>query len=506
MSAIETNSSKPTASNYSIIKDSAAFSSSSQDTIRTIDTDHRYRGMEAVESNRTPPVEIAAEQQVLGSMLQLDGGIEAIDTVRTTLTPADFYNGSHRQIYRIILELRDAGTPVDDLLAQPYRELYLDTPEIADVPTPLYIETLRNSTPTAVNTEYFADKVKEASRLREIIRMLYSVGAKAYNMDLTSAELVGEIQNAISKNQIIGSVIGKVPSAKDDWPGVFSQLCQNQRSEFLGLQTGFRMLDKATLGLRGLSVLGGVPGQGKSSLALQLSTQIASINGIPVLYYALEMSKLDIYIKIISRLSGLDYSTLTIGSEINGRRGQGLTEDHTQRLSVATVEFMEYADRVKIIDRTVCKEISLPVVKLHIQQAKREFDADQVFVVIDHLQIFPCDNSGRDDMKSRLDYLVAEFKAISEQMNAAILLISEKNRNSYDKEWLGAFMGSAGIEYGADLAMLLHEESEAYGSPSGNNGDVDNRCLDLVLAKNRFGKRAEIAMRFHPDISEFSEK
>ena len=109
-------------------------------------------------------------------------------------------------------------------------------------------------------------------------------------------------------------------------------------------------------------------------------------------------------------------------------------------------------------------------------------------------------------MKSRLDYLVAEFKAISEQMNAAILLISEKNRNSYDKEWLGAFMGSAGIEYGADLAMLLHEENEAYGSPRGNNGDVDNRCLDLVLAKNRFGKRAEIAMRFHPDISEFSEK
>jgi len=278
--------------------------------------------------------------------------------------------------------------------------------------------------------------------------------------------------------------------------------CQSQESEFLGLRTGFEALDDVTLGLRGLSVLGGIPGQGKSSLALQLGTEIARLNDVPVLFYALEMAKSDLYVKSISRLSRLDYKTLTIGSEIDGRRGQGLTEEDTHKLNVAIGDFMEYADRIKIIDRSVCRDISLPMIRLHIQQAKRESDADQVFVIIDHLQIFSCNKLGMDDMKSRLDYLVAEFKAISEQLNATILLISEKNRSSYDKQWLGAFMGSAGIEYGVDLAMLLHEENE---DQPGSYKDAGERSINLAIVKNRFGKRAKIKIMFHPAISKFSE-
>jgi replicative DNA helicase len=328
-----------------------------------------------------------------------------------------------------------------------------------------------------------------------------AVQFKAYEPQVEPGELLSHLQGLIVQERLSESIAGKIPSAKDDWGDVFEKLCRFRKSAFIGLRTGFEKFDRATLGLRGLSVLGGIPGQGKSSFALQLATDIAKINEIPVLFYALEMSKFDLYTKIVSRLSKLDWTTLMIGSEIDGRRGQGLSEEDTHKLNEATSAFMEFADRLKIIDRSVCRDISLSTLRLHIQQAKQDHGADQVFVVIDHLQIFPCDRPALSDMKSRIDYLVAEFKAISEQYNATILLISEKNRSSYEKEWLGAFMGSAGIEYGVDLAMLFHEE----GEERGNVDSQAERKIELKLVKSRFGPRKTMKMIFQQHLSAFYE-
>jgi replicative DNA helicase len=457
---------------------------------------------------RTPPINIEAEQQVLGAMLQQDGGIEAIEAVRPVLKSTDFYHTYHQQIYKAILELHESGAVVDDLLAPPYQRIYKDFEKIADMQPPRYIELLKDSTPTAANAEYYAGKIKESSRLRGLIRLADVIKKRAYDADMEgipSAALVGELLDGISRNEVIASVAGNVPTAKDDWPDVFNQLCRSQESEYLGLQTGFEALDNTTLGLRGLSVLGGIPGQGKTSIALQIACEVARINAVPVLFYALEMGKVDLYMKTISRLSKLDYRTLTIGSEMNGRRGRGLSESDSHKLSEASNGFMEYADRIRIVDRAVCRDLSLAIVRLHIQQAKREFDADRVLVVIDHLQIFPTEKPGLDDMKSKLDYLISEFKAISEQLNATILLISEKNRESYTKPSIGSYMGSAGIEYGVDLAMLLHEPGEETKDTKIETEDKDERDIELRIVKNRFGKKSRIKLTFYGAFSNFEE-
>ena len=438
---------------------------------------------------------------MLGRMMQPEGGAEAIGSARAILGPQDFYRTCHQQMYTVILELHDAGSPVDDWEAKPYQAIYRDMDRIDDMPPPVYLEYLRDSTPSAANAEYYAEKVKEASRLREIIQVVSFVEKQAYDMDATPAALVTTLGDLMDRNQVIGSVAGRIPTARDEWPQVFAMLCAGQQSEFLGLRTGFEGLDRATLGLRGLCVLGGMPGQGKSTMALQMAGEIAGA-GVPVLYYSLEMARFDLYVKIISRLSRLDYTTLRIGSEIDGHRGCGLSDQDKGSLSQATSEFMRYADRMRIMDREVCRDISLPLVRLHIQQARREFDAQQVFVVIDHLQIFPCHVPELGDMKSRLDYLVSEFKAISQQYDAVILLISEKNRAGYRSRDIGSYMGSAGIEYGVDLAMLLYEEDEEDDEKEYDDGE---REIEVRVVKNRFGSRRKIRMRFHPEISKFTE-
>src|SRR3990172_8330412 len=58
----------------------------------------------------------------------------------------------------------------------------------------------------------------------------------------------------------------------------------------IGIETGLGELDRATLGLDGLIVLGGIAGKGKTSLALQLAFD-ACAKGTPVIYYSLEMPR-----------------------------------------------------------------------------------------------------------------------------------------------------------------------------------------------------------------------
>ncbi len=452
--------------------------------------------------NEPYPNNTDAECAVLGAMLSPEGGAAVMDIVLAGgLKPSDFYKTDHQKICRAVFDIHNAGKPIDLVSVS---EKLQASGELDAVGGVAYLDELIDAVPTVANAGYYASEVRKAAQLRAIIQVAYTISRRAYEPEAEPTKLLSELQELIDQNNLSESIGGKIPTAKDDWSEVFKQLCQGQQSELLGLRTGFEGLDRATLGLRGLCVLGGIPGQGKTSLALQLATEIARLNDIPVLFYALEMSKFDLYVKITSRLAKLDWTTLVIGSEIDGRRGRGLSDEDVDKLNAGTAAFMEFADRLQIIDRAVCQEITLPMVRLHIQQAKKLHGVDQIFIVVDHLQIIPTNKPELTDMKARLDYLVGEFKAISEQYNATILLISEKNRSSYERQWLGAYMGSAGIEYGVDVAMLLYEQGEEHQGDRGAE-DQAERDIELRIVKNRFGQKNTVRLRFYGAFSCFAE-
>lgn len=446
--------------------------------------------------NKVPPNFPDAEVAVLGSILQLEGGAAALlEVVGSGLRATDFYSEKHSIIYRAIMSIHDQGIPVD--LVSLTRELQ-DTEKLDQVGGVSYLDELIDSTPTAANAGYYASQVLNASRLRAIIRVSGKVFNEAYAPQAEPADLLAEL-HSLSDQERLTEIGGKIPSVKDQWYDILEQMCKYRERGFIGLHTGFERFDEITSGIRGLCVIGGMPGQGKSTFALQLTTEIARLNRIPCLYFALEMSGFDLGVKIASRLSKLDYKTLMIGSLVEGYRGQGLTDEDMEKLMAASRQFMEYAPMVKLIDRSVCRRIDLGTLRLQIQQAKQEHGADHCFAVIDHLQIFPCSESF-SQTKDRLDFLIAEFKAISEQYDTTILLISEVNRDSYGRKWIGAYMGTAGIEFGVDIGMLLFEDlGEDRRIPQGE------RDLELVIQKGRLIEQADIKMRIYPEYSNFQE-
>ena len=96
-----------------------------------------------------PPNSTEAEISVLGAMLQDSG---AVLRASDQLTPDDFYQPEHREIFRVMTEMNRAHTPIDivTLQAELARRGTLD-----GVGGVAYLMKLYQDVPTAVNVKAY---------------------------------------------------------------------------------------------------------------------------------------------------------------------------------------------------------------------------------------------------------------------------------------------------------------------------------------------------------------
>ena len=294
--------------------------------------------------------------------------------------------------------------------------------------------------------------------------------------------------------------------------------------ELLGIETGVAELDEKTLGLDGLIVLGGIAGQGKTSLALQLAFDACEL-GTPTIFYSLEMPKRAIFTKILNRLAQVKYSDILLkGRQYLDETRQDknllgedidfyklLTKDQADKLKTAKEKLTNTSDKFYLRSRESKEaDIGFASVEQEINLIKAEHKADKVLVVIDHLQVF---NAG-ENYKDQIDKegkLITGFKGISERTGATIVLISQKNKAGFTSRGLQTIKGSVDIVYLADVVMFLEGEKE-----KGNGKELDNiiatfggqeiKKIDLVIDKNRYNAPCKIELDFNGEYSSFTAR
>jgi len=287
--------------------------------------------------------------------------------------------------------------------------------------------------------------------------------------------------------------------------------------DLLGIKTGFAELDKKTSGLDGLIVLGGIAGQGKTSLALQLAFNVCEL-GTPTIFYSLEMPRRAIFTKILSRLAEVKYSDILL----KGRRyldearregnlsGDLLTKEQADKLRMAKDRLINISGRFYLRTRESNEPaINFENVELEINLIKAEHNnADKVLAVVDHLQVF--DVGEYKDQIDKESKLITGFKGISERTGATIILISQKNKAGFTSKGLQTIKGSVDIVYLADVVMFLESEEEK------NDKGIDNliadfggqvlKKMDLVIDKNRYNAPSKIKLDFNGEYSNFTER
>src|SRR5690554_5907518 len=196
------------------------------------------------------------EITVLGALLLEKN---AWDEVCTMLAPESFEDPTHALVFAIIADLHRNQKAVDLLtVATTAMKLH---PGKVDFYT---LSTFTANVATATNIKAHAAIVAENAAKRKIVAAAMQVQAKAE--ELSADELASLLRTEIEKTE--EATNDGATNLKDYLPTLAAALQEKDTGN--GLTTGFPTLDRHLSGLKPgrLYIVGGRPGQGKTSVAL----------------------------------------------------------------------------------------------------------------------------------------------------------------------------------------------------------------------------------------------
>ena len=316
------------------------------------------------------------------------------------------------------------------------------------------------------------------------------------------------------------------PKPAKDYLDEYYKTLGNGTQEYLGIKTGLVGLDKITLGLRGLIVLAGKAGQGKTTLALQLAFDACEL-GTPIIFYSLEMQRQEIFTKILNRLAEVRYSDILLkgrnyldetSKETNllGEETDSsgyFTKDEITRLKEAKTRLAKISDKFYIRSLEAGEPIiNFTSLEQEINITKAEHRADKVLVVVDQLQDFEI-----EDFKDQYDKegrVIRKFLEIHERTGATFVLVSHKNKTGWDANDMTSVKGSVDLVYKPQVVIVLDDPDDKKNKKN-EEVELDSviahfgtglKKIDLVIDKNRHGATGKIKLDFNKEYSKFSER
>jgi replicative DNA helicase len=257
---------------------------------------------------------------------------------------------------------------------------------------------------------------------------------------------------------------------------------------------------------RGLHMLVGNPGSGKSQLALQAALHAAE-QGVPVLYVGLELDREAVAMRLVGLKIKKRWSGLALGErpELLGKVRSVAADlaDLPLRLEAAGPNGWKASD---LHSRTVAM-LDRYAAELNTEPTR------PALVVVDFLQIMAGD---AQDLRQRIQGAVYAGRALAQQHNVAVLMVSSTARENYrtldnvpptytnagepPKWWKTLGDGSPGrliglgkesgeVEYAADNVLVLGRDRGA--------GLVDREwsTIWLALAKQRARPNTDAARK-----------
>lgn len=227
----------------------------------------------------------------------------------------------------------------------------------------------------------------------------------------------------------------------------------------------------------GLSSLLGLPGSGKSALALQ----IAAGCGCPALYVSCEMPGIEQLRRVVARVNRIPVSRLKDGS--------------TTREQVADLieTAVKACPELYITDATV-KAAGFGWLRQKINEVRG--DSEYFLLVLDSLHSWIGPIAAELSEKADLNEFQAVSRAIEKivglahDLKISVLAIGEQNRNAMNgnSEGLNSAAGSRKWEYSSELLMTIHSPKKKDPSEKPKKLPTGDWPRTVSIDKNRNGE------------------
>lgn len=410
-----------------------------------------------------------SERAVIGGLL-IDP--TCIDEVAGTgLITTDFNGKELGLLYQYILDMLDEDEKVDPLSLRNWIDRDGDhSGEWTGFP---YLATMMEECIGTENISVYSNHIRTCRINNDIESLKFKIDYSNYQDTVTEiqsleAELID--QNQDSMKTIVGKTIDYI---------------EDVNKYGTGLSSGFESLDALTNGFRegSLNVLAGRPAMGKSTLALNIASHLSDTKN--VLFFSLEMSQVQLAMKMISSYTEIALNTVEKG-HLNSNDEQ---------------KWYEGLAKVGNKNMTIIDKSGLSMANIFSMSKKLNSERKIDIILIDYLQIMKY-NKGNE--VSELGNITRELKHLAKVLEIPIIILSQLSRGVESRENKRPFMSdlrsSGEIEQDADLIMFVYRD-DYYHDDSPDRG-----LAELIVAKNRMGQSGFVKCNFEGKYSKFSDQ
>jgi len=421
-----------------------------------------------------------------------DGGREVLtECIEAKISAEHFHKSAHQVIFRALLELYEAGEPIDEILLLDHLRKNGEEEAAGGRAT---LDAILDRIETTAHARYYARIVQEKHLLRRLIRTSRETIEACFEQQEDISSFIERIEQdvfEISRDRVSDSA-REIREPVDEAVRNINALLKGESES--GVLTGFRDLDGMTYGFHPgeMIVLAARPSVGKTSLAMNFAEHVVLPPGdhkaTGVLMFSLEMTSSQLAMRLLCCRARVDMKKIR-DRTISKEDQQNIVQT-AQELSSAPL-WIDDASNSTILDMRA---------KARRLQSK---SGDRIgMVLVDYLQLV----RGMDPRLQR-EQQIAEIsrgmKAMAKELGVPVIVLSQLNRDSERERRdprLSDLRESGSIEQDADVVLMLHRprkggDDDEDEVPS-NAMPGDSEHIKLMIAKQRNGPVGDVDLTF----------
>ncbi len=450
--------------------------------------------MASADTAHVPPQNLEAEESALGAMMVSGGAIDAV-ILDVRLNEEDFYREGHRIVYRAIKSLHERGDPVDSISVA---ELLTQTGQLAEAGGRETVTQLPSAVPAPGNARHYARIVKQNALLRRLLNASHRIQKSVHEREGEPSELVEQAESLLFKvaYEDRASDFRKVADVLAEEVDRLEALARGDR-ELTGTPSGFRDLDSLLGGFQpgNLIILAARPSLGKSALVCNIADNVAGRQGLPVAFFSLEMSEVELAHRFISCRARISNDKL--------RKGKVSQRDWPKVLKACN----ELESAPLWLDDS--SDLSLLDLRAKARRlASSEGGGDLGLVIVDYMQLMRPDDQ-RANRVEQVGQISRGLKVLARELNVPVIGLSQLSRApelrpgpERGRPMLSDLRESGSIEQDADVVAFIYRKA-LY---SDHDDAVDPSEAELIIAKHRNGPTGSVDMVFLEQYPRFVDK
>ncbi len=444
----------------------------------------------ALEKGKIPPQAIDLEEVVLGALMIDKKGV---DEVIDILHPEVFYKQAHQHIFEAIHNLFENSQPVDLLTVSTQLK---KQGKIELVGGEYYLIQLTQKVSSSAHIEFHARIILQKYIQRSLIKISNEIIEESYN---ESTDVFDLLDNAESKLYEVtqGNIKRSSETAQNLVIQAKKRIEEIANKEGLsGVPSGFTKVDKLTSGWQpsDLIIIAARPGMGKTALTLSMARNIAVEHNIPLAFFSLEMSSVQLITRLISSETHLSSEKLRTGN---------LEKHEWEQLNVK-VKGLEKAPL--FIDDTP----SLSIFDLRAKARRLSSQHGIKLIIVDYLQLMTAGGSQKGgNREQEISTISRNLKALAKELNIPVIALSQlsravETRGGSKRPLLSDLRESGAIEQDADIVSFIYRP-EYYKIDEWDDEEHTPTVgqAEFIVAKHRNGGLDEIRLKFIGHLGKF---